>query len=1460
MAPQRRPVIVIDPGHGGTGAKVGGSSPNNATGPTGLLEKNLTLDIAQRLGRRLQPDFTVVFTRTTDVNLSLADRAAVGRNHDADVFLSIHLNGFNDASVDGTETWTAPDATAASRRFAADLLRRLVAVTSVRDRGVRQENFGVIQTNRHTAHTAVTLAEVAFLTNAAQETRLRDPQYLQRIADAMCDAVRAEIAAQGLATSHALMSGLDGDEDGQTQTPADTTTRPNDDALLGLFAPMEAAALAEWTIAMDTPVYTVTDANARIRGGPPGFTPDGTRKIPIYTKVRVMETSGAYSRVCGLDGTEFGWTSTSNLRAFYKDDPTLAAAALAPAMPIAVNASWSQQQRNAANVYNRLGGLMQAIATQINVPVASVVGVWLVESAGRSHTVNAAIIRFENHLLWDRWGSAHAALFDQHFQFGTRAPRTGSGCEHRWNCHHYRRDPAGTFTSPHASQTSEYDILDFASQATIAGRDTALQCISIGGPQILVSNYRRIGYDTPVQMYDAFQASERSHVLGFFDYCAGAPINALRARNWTEFARLYNGPGQAATYGTNIGNAVAAAEAVVPAAAPAAAHAFVNAFGEPQMSVSLVYDVPLIPQPDKLSCWAASMAMLVGYYGDLSISPETLAREVGRSLRTSYGWDMLESVKRHYGITALSLPSNMSLAPRPSEWYQWLRDYGPLWVTTIGAPSHAIIVSGIHGDLTEGGTTMHIVNPWDTTVHFSSDPIDFSPRNNGRAYTSSFRQFAGDFGNLGLSNYGQWRVLYRGIRPARAQQLDAELTPEELVDAERSNEGVLAQSLPQVHPLEVLAQPLSRPAMTQSDVHWAADNVAPDYRHIGEGGVSQAFPFTAAHLARLCELNDFDVTTGRDEVLFGLRGCSIVGGTSAPFAASISLTENVPNHQDNHCVIGVWKRSTRQLAAFAASTVPNWRLMESHRQGRQHANMMPTGRYRYRVGSHRPGTSGEIPGAFVQMGRATVLRTEDDLTYTVADRWEAGAVGDNIHAGRLDASRSGPRFSSAGCQTVPGNYSGGHHQRTWSDFRAAAGLSANSPASENGREFVYVLFTGRDARLVATRTSTDNMRRLRFGSSGVNVRAMQLALQREGLYRGTIDDSVGPDTLMAYIEWQKRRDHGPAAAVLTPADGRALGFDIIRRQSVVPQSLEAPQAAAFDIVGSGRAVINAPVLNPHATGNNCVVRWNLPPANRAETDAVVHLHGFIGHNSRPDLNQKDAMSGLVLTQRSRPTVGIVPFGFKTGGTTSDGSADVMDFPALVNGASGMTNLLRTSLDWVATQQLQQPAGSLNASRLILTAHSGGGARLARILAYHDAKEVHLFDAMYGTSETLNTWVTRHIDQDAAMLAATTPDQYERCMRERGGALRAIYIPTRSTTPPNTALQTTIDGALHRVSNTAIRDLLRRYYRVETARNAGHNDVPRVYGPQLIVDAAAQLQHPAAAPARSHAARAAAVHG
>jgi N-acetylmuramoyl-L-alanine amidase/phosphatidylserine/phosphatidylglycerophosphate/cardiolipin synthase-like enzyme len=189
------PTVVIDPGHGGSAA-VGGSSPNNATGPNGLLEKDVTLDLGQRVATLLGNRAQVILTRAGDVNRSLSDRAKTAHDANADIFVSIHMNGWSDPSVDGSEAWVAKNGSAASRGLARALLDRVLTVTQVRDRGVREEDFGVLLPSRHAAATAASLIEVAFLTNPDEADRLARDDYRQQLAQAICGAIDSRLPVQ----------------------------------------------------------------------------------------------------------------------------------------------------------------------------------------------------------------------------------------------------------------------------------------------------------------------------------------------------------------------------------------------------------------------------------------------------------------------------------------------------------------------------------------------------------------------------------------------------------------------------------------------------------------------------------------------------------------------------------------------------------------------------------------------------------------------------------------------------------------------------------------------------------------------------------------------------------------------------------------------------------------------------------------------------------------------------------------------------------------------------------------------------------------------------------------------------------------------------------------------------------------------------------------------------------------
>ena len=188
---------------------------------------------------------------------------------------------------------------------------------------------------------------------------------------------------------------------------------------------------------------------------------------------------------------------------------------------------------------------------------------------------------------------------------------------------------------------------------------------------------------------------------------------------------------------------------------------------------TIEYPVQLVPQPNKLACWAASMTMLLSFRRNASYEPETLANEVGGSLMTSYSWDLLQAVRDRYGFVAIDVPSNASLYFSPAQWAQWLRDFGPLWVVIVGMP-HAVVVSGLRGNTDDANACeVRLLNPWDTRVSFDDDAVDFRPANAGYADWLSFQQFASDFGNMAEPDYGNWRVLHLPAQAATAQGLSA---------------------------------------------------------------------------------------------------------------------------------------------------------------------------------------------------------------------------------------------------------------------------------------------------------------------------------------------------------------------------------------------------------------------------------------------------------------------------------------------------------------------------------------------------------------------------------------------------------------------------------------------------------------------------------------------------------------
>jgi N-acetylmuramoyl-L-alanine amidase len=207
--------VVIDPGHGG--------HDQGTEGSHGLLEKELVLDVAQRVGKLIEDQMgaEVIYTRSDDTFIPLEGRTALANEKKADLFLSIHANSSPVARISGVETYylnfadtkdamevaarenassqesifelrdslekiSAHDKAEESRDFAGRVQSALFALSTrnfpaQKNRGVKRAPFRVLIG----AKMPSVLAEIGFLSNPREEALLKKPDYRQKLAEAL---------------------------------------------------------------------------------------------------------------------------------------------------------------------------------------------------------------------------------------------------------------------------------------------------------------------------------------------------------------------------------------------------------------------------------------------------------------------------------------------------------------------------------------------------------------------------------------------------------------------------------------------------------------------------------------------------------------------------------------------------------------------------------------------------------------------------------------------------------------------------------------------------------------------------------------------------------------------------------------------------------------------------------------------------------------------------------------------------------------------------------------------------------------------------------------------------------------------------------------------------------------------------------------------------------------------------
>jgi N-acetylmuramoyl-L-alanine amidase len=218
----KRPVIAIDPGHGG--------KEEGAKGVDGVLEKEVVMNISQMLDQLLRDRLRAktVLTRTRDLDLPLQERTAIANQHGADLFISIHANASEYKNVTGIETYyldntddksslklaerenapamkqsandlgfmvsdliqdaKVPDSVALAHHIQNALYRNLSRYyKGVKDLGVKKAPFYVLVG----AHMPCVLVEVSFIDNPIEGRRLISRRYQKLVASAIYEGMRA---------------------------------------------------------------------------------------------------------------------------------------------------------------------------------------------------------------------------------------------------------------------------------------------------------------------------------------------------------------------------------------------------------------------------------------------------------------------------------------------------------------------------------------------------------------------------------------------------------------------------------------------------------------------------------------------------------------------------------------------------------------------------------------------------------------------------------------------------------------------------------------------------------------------------------------------------------------------------------------------------------------------------------------------------------------------------------------------------------------------------------------------------------------------------------------------------------------------------------------------------------------------------------------------------------------------
>jgi hypothetical protein len=225
---------------------------------------------------------------------------------------------------------------------------------------------------------------------------------------------------------------------------------------------------------------------------------------------------------------------------YLKDVAEYRALRLQPGTPRTLRAGAGADEKTAARIWNQYGGLIGPLSVRLGVEPEAAIAVIAVESGGRPFENGRPVIRFEVHHFWKHWGKQNPEAFVRNFRYraGVNQPTLD---------HQFRASPGEPWTDLHdKGQEREWKAFGLAQNLN---PPAAIMSASWGMGQVMGMHYGRLGYRSPQKMAESFSdpaLGPHMQILGAFDFVLGGEnasraLTAFRTRNWSEFARRYNG-------------------------------------------------------------------------------------------------------------------------------------------------------------------------------------------------------------------------------------------------------------------------------------------------------------------------------------------------------------------------------------------------------------------------------------------------------------------------------------------------------------------------------------------------------------------------------------------------------------------------------------------------------------------------------------------------------------------------------------------------------------------------------------------------------------------------------------------------------------------------------------------------------------------------------------------------------